>query len=286
MAYTKLVAHASPGASVEEISRGSVYRLSLPSGKEDKFRIAQLDDYAKIIGRRFPHYLLPTAPPDSGITLSLTARTSSGSIPGTWGFGFWNDPIVFSLGTAGNPLRLPALPNAVWFFGAAKENYLSFKGTHRPERSGTLTKDASPTGSARDEEAANGFIAQTFRSPKFHPLLIPAGIALPFSRKSTRRLLGKVIGEDGIALRVDVTEWHRYCLDWGAKRVVFRVDDLQVFESQVSPHPPLGLVIWIDNQYAAFTPEGKIGFGFLANPEPAWLEIKDLEIRKLETGDT
>jgi hypothetical protein len=34
----------------------------------------------------------------------------------------------------------------------------------------------------------------------------------------------------------------------------------------------------IDNQYAAFIPDGKIGFGVLENPEPAWLEIKELEI--------
>ena len=61
----------------------------------------------------------------------------------------------------------------------------------------------------------------------------------------------------------------------------FEVDEVQVFESAVSPNPPLGLVIWIDNQYAAFTPEGKIGFGVLANPEPAWLEIKDIELGSL-----
>jgi hypothetical protein len=51
-----------------------------------------------------------------------------------------------------------------------------------------------------------------------------------------------------------------------------------VFESQVSPRPPLGLVIWIDNQFAAFTPEGKIGFGVLKNPELAWLEVKEIEL--------
>jgi hypothetical protein len=46
----------------------------------------------------------------------------------------------------------------------------------------------------------------------------------------------------------------------------------------VSPRPPLGLVIWIDNQYAAFTPNGRIGFGVLENPEPAWLELKEIEV--------
>jgi hypothetical protein len=57
------------------------------------------------------------------------------------------------------------------------------------------------------------------------------------------------------------------------------VDNAIVFESIVSPKAPLGLVIWIDNQYAAFTPEGKIGFGVLENAEPAWLEIKDLDLK-------
>jgi hypothetical protein len=121
-------------------------------------------------------------------------------------------------------------------------------------------------------------MAQSFRSPIFHPLLILAGLALPFSRKTTRRLLGKIIGEDGVALSADVTQWHKYSLRWGEKRVSFEVDDALVFESSVSPKPPLGLVIWIDNQYASFTPDGKIGFGVLANDE-AWLEIKDLDLK-------
>lgn len=106
-----------------------------------------------------------------------------------------------------------------------------------------------------------------------------AGLALPFSRKVTRRLMSRVIAEDGIRLDVDPRQWHRYRLEWGEKRVVWEVDKVQVFESAVSPNPPLGLVIWIDNQYAAFTPEGKIGFGVLENPEPVWLEVEDIEIQ-------
>ena len=267
MAYTKLIPRSTPDAEVEEISRGNEYRLSIPAGLADKYRLAQLDDYTKISRGQFP-LRYPTR-------LSLSARTSSEAIPGTWGFGLWNDPFGLSLGFGGNPFRLPALPNAVWFFGASKQNYLSF----------------------REDKPAHGFLAQTFRAPKFHPLLIPAGIAFPFSRRTTRRLMGKVIGEDGIHLRswrsltpetaqesapytLDVTQWHRYQLDWGENRVAFDVDDMQVFESHISPHPPLGLVIWIDNQYAAFTPEGKIEFGVLENPEPAWLEVKDIEIIK------
>ncbi|MGZ9224751.1 MAG: hypothetical protein ACXW4M_04265 [Anaerolineales bacterium] len=266
MAYTKLTPRHTPGAHVEEISHGNEYRLMMPAGSADNYRLAQLDDYTKISRGRFPLR--------SPLRLSLAARASSDSIPGTWGFGLWNDPFGLSLGLGGNPFRLPALPNAVWFFGASEESYLSFKDA---TTMGGLDTGEKSSRSTRPP-AANGFLAQTFRSPKFHPLLILAGLALPFSRRMTRRLLGKVIGEDGIALSVDVTQWHRYKLDWREGRVSFKVDDVQVFESHVSPNPPLGLVIWIDNQYAAFTPEGKIGFGVLENPEPAWLEIKDLEL--------
>ena len=259
MAYTKLISRHSPGASVEEFSRGEKYKLYIPNGTATQYRLAQLDDYAKTSRNKFP-----LRPP---LTISLQARASNHSISGTWGFGLWNDPFGLSLGFGGNPFRLPALPNALWFFGASEESYLSFK-----------TPRASSSLRSAQRETANGFLAQTFRSPRFHPSLLLAGLTLPFSRKMTRRIMGKIIDEDGIRLGVDVTQWHRYKLEWRDERVSFEVDNIQVFESQVSPNPPLGLVIWIDNQYAAFTPEGKIGFGVLENPEPAWLEIKDLEI--------
>lgn len=261
MAYTQLTPHHSPEARAEKSPGKNGYRLTIPEGGADKYRLAQLDDY--------PQSRRSQLPWRSPLRLSLSARASSDSIPGTWGVGLWNDPFGLSLGFGGKPWRLPALPNAVWFFGASKENYLSFR---EPAR-----LDSSASRPARGE-AANGFLAQVFRSPWFHPWLIPAGLALPFSRRVTRRLMSKAIGEDGIRLSVDVAQWHRYRLDWREDRVLFEVDQAPVFESPVSPNPPLGLVIWIDNQYAAFTPEGNIGFGVLENPEPAWLEIEDIEI--------
>ena len=268
MAYTKLIPRHTKEARVEEISRAaSHYLLSIPSGKADRYRLAQLDDYTKLRRKHFP-LRFPAS-------LNLSARTSSNSIPGTWGFGLWNDPFGLSLGFGGNPSRLPALPNAAWFFGATEESYLSFRASSMLPTSGS---------SAQREIAANGFLAQSFRAPRFHSSLILAGLALPFSRKTTRRLLGKVIDEDGINLGRDKRllvpmEWHDYRIDWRENGVSFEVDDALVFESQVSPNPPLGLVIWIDNQYAAFTPEGRIGFGVLENPEPAWLEVKDVEVK-------
>ena len=243
---------ATQSAKVERTKDG--WRLGIQKGDSLSYRDAQLDDYSQLPRHKFPHRTL---------SLSLRAKASSSSAAGTWGFGLWNDPFGLSLGFGGSPFRLPALPNAIWFFYASEENYLSFKS-------------GQPQGFA-PTVPANGFMAQTFRSPKFHPLLFLAGLALPFSRKTTRKLLNKVIDENGVALGVDVTQWHGYRLKWSAKRVLFYVDDAQVFESSVSPNPPLGVIIWIDNQYAAFTPEGKIAFGVLEG-EDEWLEIEGLEI--------
>ncbi len=237
-------ARATKNASVEKIENS--WRLGIGEGDGRTYRDAQLDDYSQLPRHRFPH---------RSLRLSLRARVSSLSAAGTWGFGLWNDPFGLSLGFGGSPFRLPALPNAVWFFYASPQNYLSFT----------------------DDKPAQGFLAQAFRSPKFHPLLIPSGLALPFSRKVTRKLLGRVIDEDSSAVSVDTTQWHRYKLEWEAKRVAWYVDDALVFESPVSPHPPLGVIIWIDNQYAAFTPEGKIGFGVLKGEEE-WLEVEDIVI--------
>ena len=243
-------ASATRGASVTSTENG--WRLGIQKGDSLSYRDAQLDDYSGLPRHKFPH-----RPERSRrISLSLRAKASSSSIAGTWGFGLWNDPFGLSLGFGGSPFRLPALPNAVWFFSASPQNYLSFTA----------------------DKPAQGFLAQTFRSPKFHPLLFLAGLALPFSRKMARKLLSKVINEDAVSLSVDVTQWHAYRLEWSPTRVLFYVDDVQVFESPVSPNPPLGVIIWIDNQYAAFTPEGKIAFGVLEGGDE-WLEIEELEIK-------
>ena len=243
---TDLQTRCSPNASVNEIPRG--FRLTIPNGDDSHYRIAQLDDYAKLARKNLPHR--------PSLSLSLRARTSAESIPGTWGFGLWNDPFGLSIGFGGNPFRLPALPNAVWFFHASEESYLSF-----------------------GDKPGNGFLAQVFRSPTF-PLghLARVGTTFPFSRAKARVLMSEIVEEDGGRLGIDVTEWHAYNFEWSPTRSAFWVDDFLVLETCVSARPPLGLVIWIDNQCAAWYPDGKIGFGVLKNTEPAWLEIEDLSM--------
>ncbi|HEY2980424.1 MAG TPA: hypothetical protein VGJ22_04525 [Anaerolineales bacterium] len=221
------------------------WKLSIPAGPAFPYRVAQLEDYTGLSRRRFP-----SRPPR---TFGLRARASSGFAAGTWGFGFWNDPFGPSI----NPLRLlPAMPNAAWFFFASNHNYLSF----------------------RDDKPAQGFLAQAFSAPGFDARLVPAAFTLPFSRQAARRRLSGVIDEDAVAVSVDPTDWHAYRLRWSPTRCTFEVDGSVVLETSFSPRPPMGLVIWIDNQFASFTPDGRLSIGLLKSDEPAWLEAEDVEL--------
>ena len=236
----------TPEASVKASANG--YRLSIPRGEDDNYRVAQIDDYTHLKRRHFP-----AQPPQN---LSLHARVSAQSLPGTWGFGLWNDPFGFSFGFGGKTLRLPALPNAIWFFHASDENYLSF-----------------------GDGPGNGFLVQVFRSPSssipYFPLM-RVGASYLFSRSKARSMMSGIVEEEEIRLDLDVTQWHRYRFEWMEKQSAFWVDDDLVLETSMSPHPPLGMVIWIDNQYAAWHPEGKVQFGVLKNEE-CWLEVDKIE---------
>jgi hypothetical protein len=93
-----------------------------------------------------------------------------------------------------------------------------------------------------------------------------------------RRLGRRFVHQDAVNLDIDPTTWHYYQLEWQQDFVRFRVDEAVVFETQVSPFGPLGLVIWIDNQYAAIPPSGHLSYGTLTNPEPAWIDIEGLHM--------
>ncbi len=255
MNATDLKPRLSGNGQVKDTERGWLF--SIPAGGAARYRLAQLDDHLRIQRRDYPRR--------SPFRFQLESRVSAAGLPGTWGFGVWNDPYGFSVGPGNGFLRLPALPNAAWFFYSSPLCYLSF----------------------RDDKPGNGFLAQLFASPQFDPLLIPAAATFPFARKTTRRLLGRIISEDTTCLdgpaapgsassSLDVTAWHQYALEWGLSQTRFFVDDACVLDTHLSPRSPLGMVIWIDNQHAGLTPQGKLSFGMEPNPEPAWLEIRDL----------
>jgi hypothetical protein len=101
---------------------------------------------------------------------------------------------------------------------------------------------------------------------------------IPAAGRLLRRLARRVVIQASTALQVDPCAWHEYSLDWSPDRVNFHMDTVNVLQTQVSPRGPLGLVIWIDNQFAALPPGGRVRYGMQANLEPAWIEIRDLHI--------
>ncbi len=225
------------------------WHLEIPPGPAGRYRLAQLDDY---ITR--PRQSFLWKPP---VHLELQMRASAADLPGTWGFGLWNDPFSFSLGLGGASRRFPALPETAWFFFASPHNYLSF----------------------RNDLPASGFLAATFSSsPIPAPLLAFASLAVPgflvpFISQALRRIARQFIRQDAALIPGDPTAWHSYTIEWQPDQLILSVDGIRLLDTQVSPRPPLGLVIWIDNQYAALPPSGGFHFGFLANSEPAWIEI-------------
>jgi hypothetical protein len=75
-----------------------------------------------------------------------------------------------------------------------------------------------------------------------------------------------------------LTDWHEYALEWRHDRATFWVDGQRVHESPAPPHGPLGFVLWIDNQYAIASRDGKFAFGLCPCGETQWLEIRSLDL--------
>jgi len=243
----------TPGAQITGAASPRL-TLEIPPGPPGQYRLAQIDDYTALPRKRFPHH-----PPRQ---MALRARVSHHRIPGTWGFGLWNDPFSFSLGLGGGVRRFPALPNAAWFFFASPENYLSL----------------------RDDLPAAGALAATFRSARA-PLgaAALAGPALPLlwwppAARLFRKLARAPIQQAAVPLTIDPAEFHHYQLAWNETTTTFSVDGAPVLVTPASPRGPLGAVVWIDNQYAALPPDGRLRFGTLPATDRHTLEVENLVI--------
>lgn len=251
--YSNLRPLTTAGAQVERLARGG-WRLQLPSGPAGRYRVAQLDDYAGRPRRGFPW----RAP----LRLACRMRASQEEIPGTWGVGLWNDPFSLALFSGAEALRLPALPQAAWFFFASEPNYLSL----------------------RDDLPAQGGLAGVFRSPGWPAALNLLGapalplLLLPALRRFARRLAGRVVQQAAATIPGDATAWRSFVIDWQVQQVCFWVDGILVLKSALTPLGPLGLVIWVDNQFLAFPPDGRLRAGSLACDKPVWIEIEDLNV--------
>jgi hypothetical protein len=190
--------------------------------------------------------------------MELTARLSGAGLPGTWGFGFWNDPAGLGMSSCTDSFRLPAPPQAAWFFSASERSYLSL----------------------RDDLAANGFFVQSIRTQPFGPALPAAMLVLPFSHLGSREMLRRQVGEAASPVKSATTDWQCYEIRWDVDSICFWADGQLILRTELLPLAPLGAVIWIDNQYARFDPRGKIAWGLEPNSAAAWLDVRDLRVER------
>lgn len=243
------------GWHTHEIGRGRVMtmadglHLTVPEGAGPGYHNAQIDDYSGGPGfmRKPPLRLTVTAWTDGPLDQRV----------GTAGFGFWNHPF----GPGGRGLRLPA---AVWWFFAALPNDLR------------LALDVPGHG-----WKAAALDAARPRAWSMLPLAPAAAVAFQ-SARLYRRWYPALQRRLGIAERaLDAAlllERHTYTLEWRADGARFAIDGEPVLETDSAPRGPLGAVIWIDNQYAVATPQGRIRFGTRPVTAGQTLILEDLRI--------
>jgi hypothetical protein len=241
------------GGSVETLA-GPVTRLAVPP-KASGYADAQLDDTAAL-----PRKLFRWRPP---LRLRLRARASQAVPQGTLGFGFWNDPFALSLGQGGAARRLPAPPQALWFFYASAPADLRF------------TPGA----------AGHGWKAMQLATRRIPTALLlalaPAAILLaqipPVRGLMLGRALAQVRGAEAM-LSAGLADWHAYEIDWRTDGAEFRLDGQLMLRTSIPLAGPLGFVAWIDNQYATATPESGFRFGLIPTRQAQWLEIEAFEL--------
>jgi hypothetical protein len=229
-------------------------RLSVPATDARHYLNAQLDNYHAPAGERVRRVPFVSAPP---LQMSLRARASHAAPLGTLGFGFWNEPFSVTGAVRGSP-------SVAWFFYASPPSDMALV----PGVPG------------------HGWKAATLNMGRWPGLLMaPAALAaigltkipglerpvLDLARRFTR-------AHEAPLADVALTEWHHYALDWQRDAAVFTVDGVERLRAPTPPRGPLGFVLWIDNQYAVASLEGRFGFGVLALPESQWLEVEGLSI--------
>ena len=187
------------------------------------------------------------------MTLRLRARFSHGAgadgqpgLRGTAGFGFWND--FFMSG------RTPTLPRAVWFFYGS------------PPSDMRLALDTP----------GYGWKAATIDALRpATPLMLASAIAaVPLM--NSERLYRRIWPHYQRALRVceqiapaAMDAWHAYSIEWEATRARFSIDGREIMACAGAPAGPLGLVIWLDNQYLVARALGPAALGAAGDGWPA-----------------
>ena len=217
----------------------------------------QAQQYSNAQVANYDHTRQFVSMPPLRMVIEARCNPGASTLQGTAGFGFWNHPF------APNE-RGFRLPQAVWFFFAS------------PPSNMALALDVP----------GYGWKCATMNARRWQFLAMlptaPLGFLLMRNKWLYHRLwsIGQTaLGVSEYALNATLlNEWHLYQLDWYDARAVFWVDGVLVHQTQQVPRSALGFVIWMDNQYAVVTPQGRFQFGVLDIATPQALEIRTLQI--------
>lgn len=237
------------GQATATVKASSLY-LATHATSVKQYCDAQIDDYAIGQKQRFRW-----SPP---LRLLIQARFSHPirELQGTAGFGFWNYPFHH---------ESLALPQAVWFFYASPPSNLALD-LHTP---GWGWK-----------------VATLDAKQPYAPILAglsPLFVLLMNNQTLYPRLWGmlqRLLRIQERSIPYSMTDWHIYALDWRSQTVCFSVDGQFVLRNAPAPQGPLSFVAWLDNQYAVVTPQGRLGWGLLANRGEQWLELAWLMVEE------
>ena len=248
---------------VTQIGRGVVQTLpgalwlTVKPASETMYSDAQISDYGNYTDDFYAPFRWR---PPLQMTVRARAKMSAGSIQGTAGFGFWNQPFMPGQ-------RRFRIPQAVWFFYSSPPSNMQLaRGVPGP-----------------------GWKAATFNARRwpFFALLptAPLGFLLlrfPTVYERLWPLAQQALGVSEGLLEGDLlTRTHTYTLDWAVDSVRFAVDGERVHETDLSPGGPLGFIAWVDNQYAVVTPQGQFGFGLVPVAQEQSLVLEQVTIRQL-----
>ncbi len=243
------------GGSVETIA-GQVTRLAVPP-KASGYADAQLDDTAALAAQaRFAG--------DPRCAFDCAPAPRKRFRKGTLGFGFWNDPFALSLGQGGAARRLPAPPQALWFFYASPPADLRFTpgAAGHGWKAMQLTTRRMPTAMLVALAPAAVLLLSTATAAR------PGAAAWRWARcRQPRPMLAATLP---IGTRTKSTGGRRYGVPPRRSAHAARP------RSRLSG--PLGFVAWIDNQYATATPESGFRFGLIPTRQAQWLEIEAFEL--------
>jgi Glycosyl hydrolases family 16 len=236
-------------------SLDGVVRLTRGEQDGSHYCNAQLDDYSD-------DDVMNWRPP---IRMTVRARFSHAAkeLRGTAGFGFWNDPLTMTK-TEATRSWLPRfrLPQAAWFFFAALPSSLPWKRGVPGMGWKAATLDAS------------SWLAKILLP------FAPVAMGLCHWRWAYARLwpiAERVLKIDERELSAAMDTWHEYRMEWEEDRVRYSVDGEVIHTARSAPRGPLGLVVWIDNQYMVATPQGMIRHG-VVSAGTQWLELAALEV--------